>query len=76
MPHRSVCAERRERAFSPIKSELVGANRYAYNLDACGYLGIKTGLKGELTLSFTGLRKLGEVGITLELGTYVMCTVI
>lgn len=53
------------------KNELVGANRYAYNLDACGYLGIKTGLKGELTLSFTGLRKLGEVGITLELGTYV-----
>lgn len=53
------------------KNELVGANRYAYNLDACGYLGVKTGLKGELTLSFTGFRKLGEVGIALELGAYV-----
>ena len=52
-------------------NELVGANRYAYNLDACGYLGVKTGLKGELTLSFTGLRKLGEVGISLELGAYM-----
>ena len=48
-----------------------GCEPLCYNLDACGYLGIKTGLKGELTLSFTGLRKLGEVGITLELGTYV-----
>ena len=53
------------------KNELVGANRYAYNLDACGYLGVKTDLKREMPLSFTGFRKLGEVGIALELGAYV-----
>lgn len=50
--------------------ELLGANRYAYDLTACGYLGVKTGLKGTLSLSFTGLEKFGKVGISIELGAY------
>ena len=47
-----------------------GANRYAYNFNACGRIGVETGLKGELTLSFTGLEKYGEIGISIEVGVY------
>ena len=50
--------------------ELLGANRYAYDLTACGYVGVKTGLKGSLTLSFSGLSKFGKIGISIELGAY------
>lgn len=50
--------------------EMLGANRYAYDLTACGYVGVKTGLKGSLTLSFTGLSKFGKIGISIELGAY------
>ncbi len=52
------------------KNELIGANRYAYNFNACGRIGVETGLKGELTLSFTGLSKYGEIGISIEVGVY------
>ena len=52
------------------KNELSGANRYAYNFNACGRIGVETGLKGELTLSFTGLEKYGEIGISIEVGVY------
>ena len=52
------------------KNELSGANRYAYNFNACGRIGVETGLKGELPLSFTGLEKYGEIGISIEVGVY------
>ena len=59
-----------DKGLESYKHELIGANRYSYDLNVCGYLGVKTGVRGELTLSFNGLEKLGEVGIAIELGVY------
>ena len=52
------------------KHELSGSDRYAYNFNACGRIGVETGLKGELTLSFNGLSDYGKVGISIEVGFY------
>ena len=52
------------------KRELAGSDRYAYNFNACGRIGVETGLKGELTLSFNGLSDYGKVGISIEVGFY------
>ena len=52
------------------KHELAGSDRYAYNFNACGRIGVETGLKGELTLSFNGLSDYGKVGISIEVGFY------
>ncbi|MGN0584646.1 MAG: hypothetical protein ACI4JD_04260, partial [Ruminococcus sp.] len=60
----------KDKGLESYKHELIGANRYSYDLNVCGYLGVKTGVRGELTLSFNGLESLGEVGIAIELGVY------
>lgn len=57
--------------FEGYKNKLSGADRYSFDLSTCGYLGIRTGLEGSMTLSFMGLDKLGEVGMALEIGGYI-----
>lgn len=51
--------------------ELPGNNRYSFDLYACGYLGFKAGLKMSISLSFYGLKDLGEVGLSGEVGAYI-----
>ncbi len=56
---------------SSYNYELPGNNRYSFDLYAAGYLGFKAGLKMSISLSFYGLKDLGEVGISGEVGAYI-----
>lgn len=51
-------------------NSLPESGRYSYNMAVCGYVGLKAGVEGELTLSLAGLKKLGEVGAAIEVGVY------
>lgn len=50
--------------------ELSGNNRYDIEAYAAGYLGLKAGFKGSVDFSVLGLRDLGKIGASLELGAY------
>jgi len=56
---------------SSYNYELPGNNRYSFDLYAAGYLGFKVGLKISISLSFFGLKDLGEVGLSGEVGAYI-----
>ena len=47
-----------------------GSDRYIFDFYAYGYLGIKAGIEGEITVSFTGLKKALRAGVGLEVGAY------
>lgn len=57
--------------FRSYKNDLDGDNRYSFDLSICGYIGVKTGLEGRMTISFFGLQRLGEVGMGMEVGAYL-----
>lgn len=50
---------------------LTGGNQYAVQLSACGYLGIRAGFKGGMSIGFCGLSSLGDVGVYVYVGPYV-----
>lgn len=56
--------------FDGYRHDLDGGSRYNFDLSVCGYIGAKTGLKGSMTISFSGLKRLGEVGMEMEIGAY------
>lgn len=66
-----VTGDTREDYIKSYKNELYGGNRYSIELTACGYVGIKAGFEGGLTVSFCGLSKLGKVGVFVFVGPYV-----
>lgn len=66
-----VCGDSSTGKFEGYKNKLIGADRYSFDLTACGYMGIKTGIEGSVTLSFFGLERLGKVGMALEVGAYL-----
>lgn len=45
-------------------------NQYYIDLWAAGYFGIKTGLKGEVSIGVIGLKNIFDAGMSLELGAY------
>ena len=47
-----------------------GSDRYIFDFYAYGYLGVKAGIEGELTVSFTGLKQLLRAGVGIEVGAY------
>ena len=47
-----------------------GSDRYIFDFYAYGYLGIKAGIEGEITISFTGLKKVLRAGVGVEIGAY------
>ena len=47
-----------------------GSDRYVFDFYAYGYLGLKAGIEGELSVSFLGLNKLFRAGVRLEVGAY------
>lgn len=66
-----VTGDTRDDEISSYKNDLPGANKYSMELTTCGYLGIKAGFEGGLTVSFCGLSKLGKVGVYVFVGPYV-----
>lgn len=48
----------------------MGSDRYIFDLYAYGYLGLKAGIEGELTVSFTGLKQVLRAGVGIEVGAY------
>ena len=66
-----VCGDSSTGKIEGYKNKLIGADRYSFDLTACGYMGIKTGIEGSVTLSFFGLERLGKVGMALEVGAYL-----
>lgn len=66
-----VTGDTREDYIRSYKHELYGGNRYSVELTACGYVGIKAGFEGGLSISFCGLSKLGKVGVYVFVGPYV-----
>lgn len=66
-----VKGDTRTKTISSYKHDLPGGNQYAVQLSACGYLGVKVGFEGGLSLSFCGLSKLGDVGVYVYVGPYV-----
>ena len=66
-----VCGDSSTGKFEGYKNKLIGADRYSFDLTACGYMGIKTGIEGSVTLSFFGLERLGKVGMALEVVAYL-----
>lgn len=47
-----------------------GSDRYIFDFYAYGYLGVKAGIEGELTVSFAGLKTLLRAGVGIEVGAY------
>lgn len=66
-----VEGDTRENYIGSYKHDLNGGNRYAINLTACGYLGIKAGFEGGISISFCGLSALGKVGVYVFVGPYI-----
>jgi hypothetical protein len=50
---------------------LDGDNRQRFELVCAGYLGLKAGILLDLNVCFTGLEKLGKVGVSGEVGVYM-----
>lgn len=48
----------------------MGSDRYIFDFYAYGYLGLKAGIKGELTVSFLGLKYVLRAGVAIEVGAY------
>lgn len=47
-----------------------GSDRYIFDFYAYGYLGVKAGIEGEVTVSFTGLKQVLRAGVGIEVGAY------
>lgn len=60
-----------DKEFSMYKNKLLEGDRYSFDLTVFGYVGVKMGVSGQLTVSFTGLRRLGEVGVEVQVGAYL-----
>jgi uncharacterized repeat protein (TIGR02543 family) len=56
---------------SSYELSLGGDNRYSFDLYCAGYLGLKAGLQLSLSFSAFGLKDVGEVGISAEIGAYM-----
>lgn len=61
----------KDKEFSMYKNKLIEGDRYSFDLTVFGYVGVKMGVSGQLTVSFTGLRRLGEVGVEVQVGAYL-----
>lgn len=61
----------KDKEFSMYKNKLLEGDRYSFDLTVFGYIGVKMGVSGQLTVSFTGLRRLGEVGVEVQVGAYL-----
>lgn len=61
----------KDKEFSMYKNKLIEGDRYSFDLTVFGYGGVKMGVSGQLTVSFTGLRRLGEVGVEVQVGAYL-----
>lgn len=61
----------KDKEFSMYKNKLVEGDRYSFDLTVFGYVGVKMGVSGQHTVSFTGLRRLGEVGVEVQVGAYL-----
>lgn len=61
----------KDKEFSMYKNKLVEGDRYSFDLTVFGYVGVKMGVSGQITVSFTGLRRLGEVGVEVQVGAYL-----
>lgn len=61
----------KDKEFSMYKNKLVEGDGYSFDLTVFGYVGVKMGVSGQLTVSFTGLRRLGEVGVEVQVGAYL-----
>lgn len=61
----------KDKEFSMYKNKLVEGDRYSFDLTVFGYVGVNMGVSGQLTVSFTGLRRLGEVGVEVQVGAYL-----
>lgn len=66
-----ITGDTREDYIKSYKHDLYGGNRYSIELTACGYVGIKAGFEGSLSVSFCCLSKLGKVGVSVFVGPYV-----
>lgn len=66
-----VSGDTRSKKMSSYQNDLIGGNRYAMQLSACGYLGFRAGFEGGLSVSFCGLSSLGRVGVYVYVGPYV-----
>ena len=54
-----------------LNGALWGDNQYYLDLWVAGYFGVKAGLKGEISFSLIGLKKIVDAGLSLELGVYL-----
>ena len=48
----------------------MGSDRYIFDFYAYGYLGVKAGIEGELSVSFIGLKQVLKAGVGIEVGAY------
>lgn len=48
----------------------MGSDRYIFDFYAYGYLGLKAGIEGELSVSFIGLKQVLRAGVGIEVGAY------
>ena len=48
----------------------LGSDRYIFDFYAYGYLGLKAGIEGELSVSFIGLKQVLRAGVGIEVGAY------
>lgn len=66
-----IRGDTREKSLESYKNDLIGSNQYVMDLSVCGYLGLRAGFKGGLSVSFCGLSSLGKVGVYVNVGSYI-----
>ena len=54
-----------------IQHKLPGGDQYSIEVSACGYLGLKAGFEGSLTISFYKTSYFGKVGLFVFVGPYI-----
>jgi len=54
-----------------IQHNLPGGDQYSIEVSACGYLGLKAGFEGSLTISFYKTSYFGKVGLSVFVGPYI-----
>lgn len=65
-----VTGNYKTRTVDCYRRSAMGSDRYIFDFYAYGYLGLKAGIEGELTVSFVGLKQVLRAGVGIEVGAY------
>lgn len=65
-----VIGNYKTKTIDTYRRSAMGSDRYIFDFYAYGYLGLKAGIEGELSVSFIGLKQVLRAGVGIEVGAY------